>query len=67
MELVDVEYVKEGKDWFLRVFLDKEGGIDVEDCREVSVKLSDLLDEADPIANSLLFREFLPARIRNDH
>ncbi|NLM26053.1 MAG: ribosome maturation factor RimP [Firmicutes bacterium] len=52
MELVDVEYVKEGKDWFLRVFLDKEGGIDVEDCREVSVKLSDLLDEADPIANS---------------
>lgn len=50
-ELVDVEYVRQGKDWFLRVYVDKPGGIDVEDCREISLELSKLLDEEDPIAN----------------
>lgn len=49
VELVDVEYVKEGNDWVLRVFLDKPDGIDVEDCRSVSLSLSDRLDAADPI------------------
>lgn len=60
IELVDVEYVREGQDWFLRVFLDKDGGIDVEDCREISIKLSDLLDEADPIPNSYLLEVSSP-------
>ncbi|MBS4189269.1 ribosome maturation factor RimP [Bacillus sp. FJAT-49705] len=49
LELVDIEYVKEGKDWFLRVFIDKETGVDIEECGQVSEKLSDKLDEADPI------------------
>jgi ribosome maturation factor RimP len=48
LELVDVEFVKE-RDWFLRVYLDKEGGIDVEDCRWVSEALENKLDELDPI------------------
>ncbi|WP_449540045.1 ribosome maturation factor RimP [Ferdinandcohnia sp. Marseille-Q9671] len=49
MELVDIEYVKEGKDWFLRVFIDSEKGVDIEDCGTVSEKLSEKLDETDPI------------------
>jgi ribosome maturation factor RimP len=48
LELVDVEFVKE-RDWYLRVFLDKPGGIDVEDCRWVSGALEKKLDELDPI------------------
>ncbi|WXG66049.1 ribosome maturation factor RimP [Enterococcus faecium] len=47
-ELVEVEFVKEGKSWFLRVFIDKEGGIDIEECAFVSEKLSEKLDAADP-------------------
>lgn len=50
--LWDVEYVKEGGVWYLRVLLDKEGGVDILDCEAVSRKLSDLLDEADPIEGS---------------
>lgn len=47
-ELVEVEFVKEGKSWFLRVFIDKEGGIDIEECAYVSEKLSEKLDSLDP-------------------
>ena len=50
--LWDVEYVKEAGTWYLRVLLDKEGGVDILDCESVSRKLSDLLDEADPIDGS---------------
>ncbi|ANB58545.1 hypothetical protein GFC29_431 [Anoxybacillus sp. B7M1] len=49
LELVDIEYVKEGKNWFLRVFIDSEQGIDIEQCGIVSEKLSEKLDEVDPI------------------
>ncbi|ASK63489.1 ribosome maturation factor RimP [Virgibacillus phasianinus] len=49
LELVDVDYVKEGQNWFLRVYIDKEGGIDIAECGEVSEQLSEKLDEADPI------------------
>lgn len=49
LELVDIEYVKEGKSWFLRVFIDKDQGIDIEECGMVSEKLSEKLDELDPI------------------
>lgn len=48
----DVEYVREGGAWFLRVYLDKEGGISINDCEAVSRPLSDALDEADPIEGS---------------
>ncbi|GMA54347.1 hypothetical protein GCM10025857_57040 [Alicyclobacillus contaminans] len=47
-ELVDLEFVKEGKNWYLRVFIDKEGGIDIEECAYVSEYLSEKLDNADP-------------------
>lgn len=49
LELVDVEYVKEGKNWFLRVYIDSENGVDIEDCQKVSEQLSQKLDEHDPI------------------
>jgi ribosome maturation factor RimP len=50
LELVDIEYKKEGAHWFLRVFVDKpEGGIDIEECGRVSERLSHVLDQADPI------------------
>lgn len=48
-ELYDVEYTKEGKDYFLRIFIDKPEGIGLEDCEKVSDAINDLLDEADYI------------------
>ena len=50
--LWDVEYVKEGGTWYLRVLLDKEGGVDILDCEAISRELSDALDEVDPIEGS---------------
>ena len=50
--LWDVEYVKEAGEWFLRVYIDREGGVCIDDCEAVSRPLSDALDEADPIAGS---------------
>ena len=44
-ELYDVEYAKEGKDYFLRIFIDKEEGIDLNDCERVNNEINDLLDE----------------------
>jgi ribosome maturation factor RimP len=49
LELVDIEYVKEGKNWFLRIYIDKPGGIDITECGEVSEQLSEKLDKLDPI------------------
>ena len=51
-ELVDVEYVKEGGNWYLRAYIDKEGGITVDDCEVISRTLSDWLDREDFIADS---------------
>ena len=48
-ELVDVEYLKEGSNWFLRVYVDKENGIDIDDCGQISEFLSTHLDAIDPI------------------
>lgn len=45
----DIEYIKEAGSWFLRVYIDKEGGVSINDCEAVSRALSDILDEADPI------------------
>ena len=53
--LWDVEYVKEAGEWFLRLYIDKEGGVGIEDCEAVSRPVSDLLDEADPIQGSYTF------------
>ncbi|SFR01697.1 ribosome maturation factor RimP [Desulfoscipio geothermicus] len=52
MELVDIEYVKEGGRWFLRVFIDKPGGVGLEDCQRVSESIDPLLDATDPIPHS---------------
>jgi len=54
-ELWDVEYVREAGAWYLRLYLDKEGGVDIMDCEKVSRVVSDLLDEADPIEGSYTF------------
>ena len=48
-DLYDVEYAKEGKNYFLRIFIDKPEGIDLEDCEKVSNEINGLLDEADYI------------------
>ena len=53
--LWDVEYVKEAGEWFLRVYIDREGGVDLDCCEAVSRALSDALDEADPIQDSYTF------------
>ena len=53
--LWDVEYIKEAGSWFLRVYIDKEGGVSIDDCEAVSRPLSDLLDEHDPIEGSYTF------------
>ena len=54
-ELWDVEYVREAGAWFLRLYIDKEGGVDILDCERVSRAVSELLDEADPIEGSYTF------------
>ncbi|WP_105992959.1 ribosome maturation factor RimP [Staphylococcus simulans] len=48
-ELVDIEFAKEGKDRFLRISIDKEGGVDLNDCTLASEKISEAMDEVDPI------------------
>ncbi|MDD2554330.1 MAG: ribosome maturation factor RimP [Desulfotomaculaceae bacterium] len=52
MELVDIEFVKEGACWYLRIFIDKPGGIGIEDCGYLSRKIDRILDEKDPIPQS---------------
>lgn len=64
LELVDVEYVKEGKDWFLRVFIDKPAGIDIEECGLVSERLSEKLDEIDPITHNYFLEVSSPGAER---
>lgn len=59
-ELVDVEYVKEAGNWYLRVYVDKEGGIAVDDCEVVSRALSDKLDVDDFIADSYILEVSSP-------
>jgi len=53
--LWDVEYVREGGEWFLRLYIDKTGGVSIQDCEAISRPVSDLLDEADPIEGSYTF------------
>ncbi|WP_462409270.1 ribosome maturation factor RimP [Neobacillus sp. Marseille-QA0830] len=64
MELVDIEYVKEGKSWFLRVYIDKETGVDIEDCGLVSERLSEKLDQVDPIPHNYFLEVSSPGAER---
>jgi len=59
-ELVDVEYVKEGSNWYLRAYIDKEGGIAVDDCEVISRRLSDWLDQEDFIDDSYILEVSSP-------
>lgn len=59
LELVDVEYIRE-RDWYLRIYLDKSGGIDLDDCQMVSEKISAFLDENDPIKENYLLEVSSP-------
>ncbi|HZK33807.1 MAG TPA: ribosome maturation factor RimP [Bacillota bacterium] len=59
-ELVDIEYKKEGSQWYLRIYIDKSGGVTIDDCQAVSERVSDLLDEADPIPYSYILEVSSP-------
>lgn len=59
-ELVDVEYVKEGGNWYLRIYIDKPGGINIDDCELVSRALSDKLDEKDFIEDAYVLEVSSP-------
>ncbi len=60
VELWDVRFEKEGSLWFLRVYLDKEGGVTIDDCETVSRALSPVLDQADPIEQSYILEVSSP-------
>lgn len=64
LELVDVEFKKEGKNWFLRVFIDSDAGVDIEDCGKVSERLSEKLDELDPIPQAYFLEVSSPGAER---
>ncbi|MDQ0059702.1 ribosome maturation factor RimP [Paenibacillus harenae] len=63
-ELVDIEYVKEGGNWFLRIFVDKEGGIDIDDCGRISEHVSEQLDKNDPISDAYFLEVSSPGAER---
>ena len=63
-ELVDVEYVKEGADYYLRVYADKEGGINIDDCVLISRALEKKLDEEDKIDNAYILEVSSPGLTR---
>ncbi|MCY8917260.1 ribosome maturation factor RimP [Bacillus atrophaeus] len=64
LELVDIEFVKEGQNWFLRVFIDSDNGVDIEECAKVSELLSEKLDEADPISQNYFLEVSSPGAER---
>ena len=64
LSLFDIEYVRQGKDNFLRVYIDKEGGVDLNECSIVSERLSEKLDEADPIEGAYFLEVSSPGAER---
>ena len=63
-ELVDVEFVKEGSDWYLRVYIDKDGGISVNDCEDISRAFNEILDREDYISEQYIFEVSSPGLTR---
>jgi len=63
-ELVDVEYVKEGGSWYLRAYIDKEGGITVDDCEAVAREMNPILDEEDYVEGAYIFEVSSPGLLR---
>ncbi|WP_100404450.1 ribosome maturation factor RimP [Bacillus solitudinis] len=64
LELVDVEFKKEGPNWFLRIFIDSDSGVDLEDCGKVSEKLSEQMDKLDPIQQAYFLEVSSPGAER---
>ena len=60
LELADLEFVKEGPNWYLRIYIDKEGGVTIEDCESVSRILEKKLDEKDPIEQAYILEVSSP-------
>ena len=60
IELIEVEYVKEGSEWYLRLYIDKVGGVSLDDCQLVSESLNDILDEKDPVKGKYIFEVSSP-------
>lgn len=63
-ELVDVEFVKEGSDWYLRVYIDKDGGITVDDCELISRAFNEILDREEYISEQYIFEVSSPGLMR---
>ncbi len=63
-ELVDIEYIKEGSNWFLRIFVDKDGGIDIDECGRISEYVSEMLDKNDPISGAYFLEVSSPGAER---
>ena len=63
-ELYDIEYVKEGQDYFLRVYIEKPGGITIDDCVEVSREMNEILDREDYIKDAYTFEVSSPGLLR---
>lgn len=67
----DVRYVKEGAEWYLRIFIDKDGGVDINDCERVSRAINDPLDALDPIENAYCLEVCSPGiereLVRDEH
>ncbi len=71
LEIWDIRFLKEGANWFLRIFIDKEGGIDISDCENMSRAIDKPLDEADPIEQSYCLEVSSPGiereLVRDEH
>jgi len=64
VELFDVDYVKEGSDWYLRVYIDKEGGVTINDCQSVSREFNEILDRENYIDGQYIFEVSSPGLTR---
>ena len=64
VELFDVDYIKEGQDWYLRVYIDKEGGVTIDDCQAVSRAFNEVLDKENYIADQYIFEVSSPGLTR---
>ena len=63
LSIWDVQFLKEGADWFLRIFIDKEDGVGIDDCVDMTHAIDPVLDREDPIPQEYTWRYLLPASI----
>lgn len=66
LELWDITFTKEGTDWYLRIYIDKEGGVSIDDCVELTHAVTKPLDEADPISQSYMLEVSSPGVERTE-